>query len=401
MLRIGVATAGRPGRDRDRPRPDAGRRERPRGRRRAPARPSRSCSRRCPKGVRIVPYYDRATFVRRVIRTVETNLLEGEPPRRRRSLRVPRATFRAGLIVASAIPLSMLLAFTGMVRVADLGEPHEPRRDRLRADRRRRGRPRRERRSAALRARGARQDGPAAHGRGRSRGASGRSPSASGSSSSSTFRSSALGGIEGKMFKPMAWTVVFALAGSLLLTLTLTPVLASLFLKKTGHEHEPRFVGQLRVAATSAASTSASSGAPPSWLPPASLVVAGALRRLDGSAASSSRGSTRATSRSAPSARPRSASSEVAASTGRIERVLKKFPEVITVVSRSGSPELATDVMGIELGRRLRDPEAEGRVDLGPDQGRARREDGDGPRRDRARRRASRSRSRSRCASTS
>ena len=45
------------------------------------------------------------------------------------------------------------------------------------------------------------------------------------------------------MFKPMAWTVVFALAGSLLLTVTLTPVLASLFLRKTGHEHEPRFVG--------------------------------------------------------------------------------------------------------------------------------------------------------------
>jgi cobalt-zinc-cadmium resistance protein CzcA len=42
--------------------------------------------------------------------------------------------------------------------------------------------------------------------------------------------------------------------------------------------------------------------------------------------------------------------SEVAASTGRIERVVKRFPEVVTVVSRSGSPELATDVMGIELG---------------------------------------------------
>ena len=40
----------------------------------------------------------------------------------------------------------------------------------------------------------------------------------------------------------------------------------------------------------------------------------------------------------------------MAASTGRMERVLKRFPEVITVVSRSGSPELATDVMGIELG---------------------------------------------------
>lgn len=65
--------------------------------------------------------------------------------------------------------------------------------------------------------------------------------------------------------------------------------------------------------------------------------------------ASSCLASTRATFRSAPSA-PSVGISEVAASTGRIERVLKRFPEVITVVSRSGSPELATDVMGIELG---------------------------------------------------
>jgi cobalt-zinc-cadmium resistance protein CzcA len=36
-------------------------------------------------------------------------------------------------------------------------------------------------------------------------------------------------------------------------------------------------------------------------------------------------------------------------STLRIEKVLKRFPEVLTVVSRTGSPEIATDVMGIEL----------------------------------------------------
>src|SRR5512137_20093 len=40
----------------------------------------------------------------------------------------------------------------------------------------------------------------------------------------------ALEGIEGKLFKPMALTMVFALAGSLILVLTLTPVLAALFL---------------------------------------------------------------------------------------------------------------------------------------------------------------------------
>jgi cobalt-zinc-cadmium resistance protein CzcA len=55
-----------------------------------------------PAGVRIVPYYDRAVLVRRVIRTVETNLVEG-------AILVVAVLFaflgnvRAGLIVASAI----------------------------------------------------------------------------------------------------------------------------------------------------------------------------------------------------------------------------------------------------------------------------------------------------------
>jgi len=41
----------------------------------------------------------------------------------------------------------------------------------------------------------------------------------------------ALTGIEGKMFRPMALTVIFALAGSLVLALTLMPVLCSYFLR--------------------------------------------------------------------------------------------------------------------------------------------------------------------------
>ncbi len=40
-----------------------------------------------------------------------------------------------------------------------------------------------------------------------------------------------LTGLEGKLFKPMAYNISFAMAGSLLLTLTLIPVLAALFLK--------------------------------------------------------------------------------------------------------------------------------------------------------------------------
>ncbi len=41
----------------------------------------------------------------------------------------------------------------------------------------------------------------------------------------------ALDGLEGKMFKPMAFNIAFAMAGSLILSLTLIPVLASMILK--------------------------------------------------------------------------------------------------------------------------------------------------------------------------
>ena len=50
-----------------------------------------------------------------------------------------------------------------------------------------------------------------------------------------------LQGLEGKLFSPVALTIVFALAGSLLLSLTVIPVLASLLLGKVEHQ-EPWLV---------------------------------------------------------------------------------------------------------------------------------------------------------------
>jgi cobalt-zinc-cadmium resistance protein CzcA len=299
-----------------------------------------------PEGVRIVPYYDRATFVRRVIRTVATNLLEG-------SVLVVAVLFaflgnvRAGLIVASAIPLSMLLAFTGMVEsrisanlmslgaidfglivdgavvlvenvVRRLSEPEG-----------------REKTVRQLTAEAAHEVvRPIAFG--------------IGIIILVYLPILSLGGIEGKMFKPMAWTVVFALAGSLLLTLTLTPVLASLFLEKTGHEHEPRFVGRLRTSYLRGLDICLAHRGP--------VLVAAVVAIAAGAAVALTLGGEFIPRLdegdiSVSAVRPASVGiSEVAASTGRIERVLKRFPEVVTVVSRSGSPELATDVMGIELG---------------------------------------------------
>ena len=51
-----------------------------------------------------------------------------------------------------------------------------------------------------------------------------------------------LEGVEGKLFRPMALTVIFALAGSMVLSLTLMPVLASLMLPKRIDEREPLLI---------------------------------------------------------------------------------------------------------------------------------------------------------------
>ena len=69
-----------------------------------------------PPGVEVATVYDRTELVDAVIKTVQKNLFEG-------GLLVVAVLFvflgnlRAGLIVALAIPLSMLFAFSGMLQV--------------------------------------------------------------------------------------------------------------------------------------------------------------------------------------------------------------------------------------------------------------------------------------------
>src|SRR5213079_3491118 len=53
-----------------------------------------------------------------------------------------------------------------------------------------------------------------------------------------------LEGVEGKLFRPMALTVIFALLGSMILSLTLMPVLASIALPRRMVERET-FVDRL------------------------------------------------------------------------------------------------------------------------------------------------------------
>lgn len=190
-----------------------------------------------PRNVQVKPVYDRTELVDYVIDTVRKNLFEG-------GLLVVAVLFaflgnvRAAIIVALAIPLSMLFAFSGMYRFGI---------------------------AASLLSLGAIDFGMIvdssvvmvencvrhlAH------------DSNSGKSRLAIIRDAAvevrkptmfgeliimivylpiltLEGIEGKMFRPMALTVIFALLGSMVLSITLMPVLASFFLPKKVEEREP------------------------------------------------------------------------------------------------------------------------------------------------------------------
>src|SRR5262245_15167487 len=190
-----------------------------------------------PKDVEVVQVYDRTELVEQVIDTVRRNLFEG-------GLLVVAVLFlflgnlRAGLIVALAIPLSMLCAFSGMLRfgiagsllslgaidfglvvdsslvmiencVRHLAHDKDDSRDKLTVVR-----------DAASEV---------------------RAPTMFGELIIMIVYLPilTLEGVEGKLFRPMALTVVIALAGSMVLSLTLMPVLASLLLPRRLDEREP------------------------------------------------------------------------------------------------------------------------------------------------------------------
>ncbi len=197
-----------------------------------------------PADVELTPAYDRTLLVDQVIDTVKKNLFEG-------GLLVIAVLFiflgnlRAGLIVASAIPISMLCAFCGMWRFGIAGSllslgaidfglmvdssvvmvenvvrhlAHDKNDKRSRLD---------VVREAAIEV---------------------RKPTMFGELIIMIVYLPilTLEGIEGKLFRPMALTVIFALIGSLILSLTLMPVLASLLLPRRLEEKEAWLVRAAR-----------------------------------------------------------------------------------------------------------------------------------------------------------
>ncbi len=155
----------------------------------------------------------------------------------------------------------------------------------------------------------------------------------------------ALQGTEGKLFRPMALTVIFALAGSMILSLTLMPVLASIGLSSKTVEKEVWLVRVIKyfyqpileamikrpvfVALASLALVAVSV--------PVALNLGGEfMPRLN-------EGDLLVEAVRIPSAALEGA---VPAST-QIENILKTFPEVRLVYCKTGRPEIANDVMGV------------------------------------------------------
>lgn len=296
-----------------------------------------------PPGVEIRPFYDRSSLVERTIATVTHNLIEGAVLVIVVLLLI-LGNLRAGLIVAAAIPLSMLMAFAGM-RAPGL--------------------------SGNLMSLGAIDFGLIVDGAvvmienvmRRRADAPGRNPYEVIRDATSEVAKPilfavtiiimvyvpilALDGVAGKMFRPMAITVILALAGSLVLTMTVAPALAALFLAR-GHiaGHETRLVRGARWLYTL---TLRRATRHPAMTVTLALVVFGLsvflASRLGGEFLPKlSEGSLVITSEKLPGINLEASIRTV----NRIEHVLKEFPEVKRVVSLTGSAEIPTDPMGVE-----------------------------------------------------
>jgi len=154
-----------------------------------------------------------------------------------------------------------------------------------------------------------------------------------------------LQGLEGKLFSPVALTIVFALAGSLVLSLTAIPVLASLLLGKISHE-EPWLVRKALGIYTPALNWS---------LKHTRIVVIGALLALVATGfvymqigkifmPTMDEGDIIIGTEKLPSINLK----QSLAMDGNLqEAILSRVPEVKQVVSRVGADELGLDPMGL------------------------------------------------------
>lgn len=306
-----------------------------------------------PEGVLIVPYLDRSDLVARTTNTIKTNLLEG-------GLIVIfvlillLGNLRAGFIVASVIPLSLLFAFI-MMHLFGV--------------------------SANLMSLGALDFGIVVDGaviivegvlhvlfayHAGQHLSQQQMDQVVEKSASSIYKSAAFGvliiivvfipimsltGIEGKMFRPMAQTVSFAVLGALILSLTYVPMMAALILKKKVEQKKnfsDRIMEGMRRVYKPALQWALHHRL-------ATLGVAAALltvsififSRLGGVFIPNLEEGDIAMQMTLPTGS--SLQESIRTSTQAEQILLDHFPEVKQVVSKIGAAEVPTDPMSVEL----------------------------------------------------
>jgi cobalt-zinc-cadmium resistance protein CzcA len=156
-----------------------------------------------------------------------------------------------------------------------------------------------------------------------------------------------LTGIEGKMFKPMALTVVFALLGSLILSLTYVPAAMTFLLRGHVPEKESFLIRVARRGYRPALLFMTRRRRPAIAVALVLIVVSAALFPFLGSEfiPRLDEGSLAVQVQQLPSV----SLTQSVKTTTEVEKVLKRFPEVTKVVSKTGRAEVATDPMSIDF----------------------------------------------------
>ena len=304
-----------------------------------------------PRDVVIRPFYDRTLLVNQTVRTASQNLLEG-------GVLVIVVLFlfllqiRAGLIVSSAIPLSMLVAIIGMnyfkvsANLMSLGAIDfglivdgaviivENTVRRLALQRHHAGRP---------------LTADDRHRITRDAASEVLKPALFGMVIiiAAYIPILTLSGIEGKMFRPMAFTVIMALCGALVLSLTLIPALSATFLRDQPTERENPVLVFIRQRYERALTYVLAHRRLVTAVAVTFLVICGLLfttlgaeflPELDEGALAINH------------VRLKSVSlTEAVREAQIVESLVRKSPEVEAVISRVGRPEIATDPMGPDM----------------------------------------------------
>ncbi len=154
-----------------------------------------------------------------------------------------------------------------------------------------------------------------------------------------------LQGMEGKMFRPMAFTFMSALTAALILAVTVMPVLASLFLARRVKQNETFVVRTLKQSYRPMLMFAMQR--PLTMFTGAALLFVGSIVLASGFGVefvpTLDEGDIAIQAVRLPSVSLET-STEM---TKAMERTLLKFPQVETVVSKTGRPEIANDPMGV------------------------------------------------------